>query len=287
MATEITAGSVGNKSHLTLDSSRFNLKGLGVLLFYGLLLLGLYDGWVNRWDNYFIPDRGIGYMLGIIGGVMVLLMLVFSVKKRYPRTPWLGSTKLWFRAHMIMGVLAPSVILYHANFSFGSLNSTVALICMLLVAASGLVGRYFYTKVHKGLYGKRKTLVELRDDMADAKNKLNFSPKLLKRLDEYEQRVMASNTGLGSSISSHFMINTEFNTFIKGLKKRVATELCDGKSDVKRLNRVIDQYKRKLQRVSGFQMYERLFSLWHVVHIPFFLMLILSGVVHVFAVHYY
>jgi hypothetical protein len=40
-------------------------------------------------------------------------------------------------------------------------------------------------------------------------------------------------------------------------------------------------------RVAQVRAYERLFALWHVAHIPFVYLLIISGIVHVVAVHVY
>jgi hypothetical protein len=40
-------------------------------------------------------------------------------------------------------------------------------------------------------------------------------------------------------------------------------------------------------RVAQYTAYERLFSLWHVAHLPFVFLLLLSAVVHVVAVHAY
>jgi hypothetical protein len=39
--------------------------------------------------------------------------------------------------------------------------------------------------------------------------------------------------------------------------------------------------------VVEFAAFERLFSLWHALHLPLFLMLLVAGVVHVVAVHVY
>jgi hypothetical protein len=41
------------------------------------------------------------------------------------------------------------------------------------------------------------------------------------------------------------------------------------------------------RRVAEFEASERLFAAWHVLHMPLFLMLVVVGVVHVFAVHMY
>ena len=41
------------------------------------------------------------------------------------------------------------------------------------------------------------------------------------------------------------------------------------------------------RRATEYQMYERLFSLWHVLHIPLFFMLLIAGIAHVVAVNVY
>ena len=59
---------------------------------------------------------------------------------------------------MVLGTLGPLAALYHCNFTTGSVNSRVALYAALLVAGSGFVGRYIYSKIHLGLYGRRTDL---------------------------------------------------------------------------------------------------------------------------------
>jgi hypothetical protein len=41
------------------------------------------------------------------------------------------------------------------------------------------------------------------------------------------------------------------------------------------------------RRLADFQIFERLFSLWHALHIPLIVMLLLAGIVHVVVVHLY
>ena len=47
------------------------------------------------------------------------------------------------------------------------------------------------------------------------------------------------------------------------------------------------QYLHAVTRVAQFTAYSRLFSLWHVAHIPFVYLLVISAIVHVIAVHAY
>ena len=51
--------------------------------------------------------------------------------------------------------------------------------------------------------------------------------------------------------------------------------------------KLVRQYLNAVVRVAQFTAYERLFSLWHVAHIPFVYLLVISAVVHVIAVHAY
>jgi len=51
--------------------------------------------------------------------------------------------------------------------------------------------------------------------------------------------------------------------------------------------RAVRKYLNAIIDVARFSAYERLFSLWHVIHVPFIFMLVISGIIHVIAVHMY
>jgi hypothetical protein len=54
-----------------------------------------------------------------------------------------------------------------------------------------------------------------------------------------------------------------------------------------RAKRMVDAYLNSVVRVVQFSAYSFLFSLWHVAHIPFVYVLIVTTLVHVYAVHAY
>ncbi len=61
--------------------------------------------------------------------------------------------------------------------------------------------------------------------------------------------------------------------------------------DQKRLKRTtsrfVRDYTKLMTRVAKFTVYERLFAIWHVLHLPIFFVMVLSALVHVLAVHMY
>jgi hypothetical protein len=165
---ETTLDSVAT-SHLEVAKGRPD-RGKSRSGVYGYLILAtaVCVGWLLRRESLVNPEEGLGYWLGIVGGSMMLLLLFYPAGKRSSLLRRLGLVKHWFRIHMIFGLVGPALILYHCNFSVDALNSKIALYSMLAVTISGIIGRYFYTRIHRGLYGKRANIEELREEISDA-----------------------------------------------------------------------------------------------------------------------
>lgn len=251
--------------------------------------------------QYLTPQTGLGYALGIIGGSMMLLVVIYPLLKRMPGLRFLGTVPGWFRAHMMLGIIGPICILFHSNFSLGATNSNVALFCMLIVAGSGLVGRYFYAKIHDGLYGRKSTLVELQARKAALTSQgqeVPLLPELISRLEREEQRLVAWGRGGAAVLIAPLMIATaaagarrRLHRYIRSALVAAATTSRPIAAQRTRVERVACEYADRRVRasvdVAEFRIYERLFSAWHVLHFPMFFMLLAAGIVHVVAVHVY
>ena len=169
---------------------------VGPLIFAGAVIAALYATWLNRDKGHLTPEYGLGYWLGIIGSVMMLVLLLYPLRKRVRALRVLGRVPSWFRMHMILGIVGPSLILMHSNWKLASLNATVAMVAMLIVV--GANRRPLSLQVHMGLYG-RKT--EVRQILADASllkqalgDDLPQTQKLLDELRAFEVRILAPPT---------------------------------------------------------------------------------------------
>lgn len=273
----------------------------GALAGYVLSALAIYAGWLGRDQRNINAEHGLGYALGIVGGSLMLVLLLYSVRKRVRFLARLGETRHWFRAHMILGVVGPILILYHCNFELGDLNSKVALYCTLLVAGSGLLGRYLYAGIHQGLYGRKTSLREMTASLEKSLggNRASdlFQP-LRAELHSLDQAALVPPVGLVESVMRHLAISRQSRHLYPALLARARETLAtEGRSspairqEAPRLEAILERYLRahlaQVRQVARFNLFERLFALWHVVHVPFFVMMILSGIFHVFAVHLY
>jgi hypothetical protein len=262
----------------------------------------LYVGWHVPTERYITPKRGVGYALGIIGGSLMLLLFLYSARKRIPWLKFMGPAAGWFRYHMVLGVLGPLCILYHANFGLGATNSNIALISMLTVAGSGLIGRYIYARIHHGLYGSKLSLGELRKGAASLRassGAFGFLPELVERLERVEQKLLSSAAhvpvlGIARLVGSYAIsahARWRLRAYVRKSLRAAAARSTTIAAERKRLRRAafayIDKRLATTRRVAGFEVYERLFSLWHALHIPLIFMMLIAGIVHVIAVHVY
>lgn len=243
-----------------------------------------------------------GYWLGVTGGVMMLLLFSYPLRKHFSFARNWGRVKWWFLVHMLLGVGGPVLILLHSTFRVGSLNAAVALYSMLAVAGSGVIGRFIYARVNRGLRGEQASLSELRIkaglQQADAWSRLAFAPKVEERLADFEKVEIKAQANWATYARQVFWLPAQqwfvyrkcvndFQPVLNTLAKRDQWSKIDRDRREKHSKTLVIQYLNAVTRVAQFRAYERLFSLWHVAHIPFVYLLLISAAVHVFAVHVY
>lgn len=273
-------------------------RHLPALAFAVATVAAIVIGLVADTERYLTAESGLGYALGIVGGSMMLALLLYSARKRLPGLRRVGATTAWFKAHMVMGVLGPVLILFHSNFRLGATNSNVALFCMLAVAGSGLVGRYIYSRIHYGLYGRQATLDELQGDAQRLRaqvSKLQLVPNLISQLESAERDVMATGTFVLARPAvvtlRAWRARRRLSQFLHRELRRVKPGSQALRDHAGRFEKVVNRYIRErlqaTRRVAEFENYERLFAWWHVLHLPLFVMMIIAGIVHVIAVHIY
>ena len=283
-------------------SAREAARGSSAIRWYLLLGLVITLGWLIRDFDLINAQEGIGYWLGIVGGTLMLLLLLYPLRKRIRFMHRLGATRHWFRMHMVFGLLGPLFILYHSNFHLGSFNSRVAFFSMLLVSGSGIVGRHFYARIHRGLYGRKTSLQEAQQELAASIEKSHglakFTPRLVARLDalaaDLQDDAIRRTIGIRRSLKwtfTHMFVRLSlWRTARRELRvAAIASPVVDrDRPNIMRAaSRYIRDYTVLAGRVAQFSLYERLFALWHILHLPIFFLMVLSAFVHVFAVHAY
>jgi hypothetical protein len=183
MELEATAGSCPASPSSALKRAGRSMISIAVpVISLSLLLLA----WVVWREGPYTSASDLGYWLGVAGGSLMLVLLVYPLRKRYRALAVLGPLKHWFRFHLVAGIAGPVIVLFHSTFRIGSFNAAIALASMLLVVASGLVGRFVYRKIHHGLFGSRATAAELQRSLEQQMDSIS---ELLLRLPLVEKEI--------------------------------------------------------------------------------------------------
>ena len=272
------------------NHSRFWREARIVVSGFTVLCLGVLALWYV-WDpEWFENQDDLVYDLGLIGGLMMLFQFIYAMRKRINALRILGNLRVWFFVHMIVGIVSPLIIIVHSRFAIESVNGGVAFFAMLLVVFSGVVGRYLYAQINFNFSGGRKELQDLHGVLHRSVLAPNpqLAPYIEKELKGFMLKAFARHKGYLAALTSSMTTGLRAGWIYMQLSNLGATP---GGEAVNRLTapekRVLRVYIDTIARLARYNAFKQLFSLWRIAHVPVIYLLLLTGLVHVLAVHMY
>ena len=141
-----------------VDARARSIKRLHVLLFIlfvaGTVALTLrgYDFYhrsvLERVDHPDLrelsPTGKLGHGYGIAGTALILTNLLYLVRRRFARLS-VGSLRAWLDVHVFTGLFGAMLVMFHSAFQVRSGIAMVTVGSLLVVIATGLLGRYLYS----------------------------------------------------------------------------------------------------------------------------------------------
>ncbi len=231
------------------------------------------------------PTGLLGQGYGIIGSLMITVgVIMYSSRKRWRAMANLGRIKNWLEFHIFLCLLGPMLVVYHTTFKIGGLVA-VSFWSMAAVVLSGVIGRYFYVQIPKGIYGNELSSQDLaaeNEKIAETLRKqFGFDANLLKRIDSaaLPSRPVAE-MGL-MEVISFFIVNdlmrrSRLHTLFEELERRGL--------QAQMLSRIRVMASRRImltRRIAFLQQFKKIFHYWHVVHLPFSIVMFVILSIHV------
>lgn len=287
LSTQVLSGQEEKRSY----NARFELfLALGLMMLVTtLFILG------NRyWDErYYIPAEGLGYYLGLVGGVLMLLAYSYTLFKYTSFFRRRAVMRHWLTVHIFLGVIGPLLVIFHSTFRIHSLNGGIALISMLLVFASGVMARFIYAKTHYGLGDSKVQVNNLKEQLMLAGHKIKsdrleaFTSSVFDRRDSLLYAFWDFLSFGWRSRWVYFRLTENMRYHLKHLAKKEGWDQAVVRVKRQEFNQRLREYIFVLKKVALFRVYERFFAFWRNAHAPLLYLLLMSGIVHVIAVHMY
>src|SRR5262249_33921705 len=156
--------------------------------------------------------------------------------------------------------------------------------------------RYLYAKIHMGLYGRKAVLRELFADAAALEKSLGSGisgcDQIAAQMHTFADRAAALPKGVLASLwtlplvglRAHLLrqrLQRQARRLVKAEAKRAGWSRRERKKQLGVILEVVMQHVAAVRKAAAFELYDRLFGLWHVLHLPLFMILILAACIHV------
>ncbi|MBK9391093.1 MAG: hypothetical protein IPN68_13215 [Bacteroidetes bacterium] len=228
------------------------------------------------------PSGIIGHGLGIFGSLsMILGVSLYMARKRYRFLSRMGLLKHWLEFHIFLCTLGPFMVLFHTAYKFGGVVA-ISFWSMVAVFLSGIIGRFIYLQIPRSIEGRELSLNEIRDLKSDivsvAKDTYNLDDETCGILaDSVKRKTEIYYSNALVRLYKGYLNDLKVRQSVRGLLKKKNFSSSEGKkildlvSNDIRINRRIEQ----LETMQNF------FKYWHVIHLPFALVMLIIMIVHV------
>ncbi len=230
------------------------------------------------------PGGLIGHGLGVIGSLMMILMLLYSIRKRSMILGKWGSINVWLNYHIFLGISGPLFVVLHSSFK---LNGIVAISfwSMVAVALSGVLGRYLYIQIPRTITGTELNLKE----MEEIHQKISREVFANYHIDEdYIAKIDTMIIGKidAAKGSLRILLSLALSDLFLPLRMRRAKKRIIRLTGIskKKARIIVNNIKKKAilhRQITLWQHINNLFHYWHVIHKPFAIVMYLIMIIHV------
>jgi hypothetical protein len=240
---------------------------------YSYYALPLEERFYHDKYEWFKPSGIMGHTLGVIGTFLIAFgVFIYIARKRYGFLGRFIRLKYLLEFHIFLCVLGPIMILFHTTFKFGGVVA-IAFWSMVAVVLSGVVGRFIYIQIPRTIEGRELSIQDIQN----------------KREDFAEQ--IRNNKSITSATADLILSNNEAEKW--GLRTAVKnyTKIQQIKKNIKNSNlskteqrAIIDMAKEEMalaSKIGRLQQMQKLFKYWHVVHMPFAIVMLIIVLIHV------
>jgi hypothetical protein len=222
--------------------------------------------------------RGHGF--GMIGAAMLIILLSYSLRKRWKIFRTSGNMRHWLNFHIYLGISGPILIILHSTLKLNGLVS-VSFWAMIAVAVSGVLGRYLYVQIPRTMEGNELTIEEVKAQLENLSNKIQSDYKLDDKVnDETNQLISNISKSPGFAATIRQIIYPDFFHSRK-LKSALRRTKNLSQHESKTLLSLLRQKYLLGRRLAFWHIIHELFHYWHVIHKPFAIIMYVIMLVHI------
>lgn len=225
------------------------------------------------------PGRPVSLWLGWLGLGLMIIMNLYSLRKRWGVLQSWGKLSNWLNFHVFCGLVGPTFILFHCNFKVRGIVG-ISFWSMVVSFSSGIIGRYFYVQMmrakadfekeaEKGMSYLRKVLEN---------NKVAFEEEEIKHC--LNQALVF--VGVPRNVENLNPVSAFISSSAGDLRLLFSQPTTPSGWPVM-TKMVISEIAVQQRRAVLLESFQSLMGYWHTFHFPFAIFMYLAAVIHVAA----
>ena len=253
-----------------------------------LLLKGLDYYLVPLAERPFAPGHGVfdptgrvGNRLGIAGASMMAIgVVLYSTRKRWPLLSGAGRLRDWLSLHIFLCTLGPFLVVLHTSFRVSGLVA-IAFWSMIVVVASGVIGRYVYVRIPRALNGNARTCEELAAEQQALLARIREQAgEHARHLEAWLASEPVRQPGLLGALGGALMADLRTRREQRQIARVLARVPASGALR-EQIQRNLQRHRRLSRERAFIEPFQQLFLYWHAFHLPLAIVMLLVLAVHV------
>jgi len=231
------------------------------------------------------PTGFEGHGYGIVGTALIIGgVAIYSARKRVRFLRDVGKLKHFLEFHIFLCLLGPILVTYHTTFKIGGLVA-VSYWCMVAVVASGIIGRYLYVQIPKGIQGNELSTDELTQRGARIfellRRTYGVDLDVIKELDHIAVPPKKPSEMSLWDVASFVVVNDltrrmRIRALVGGLRRKGVDPRM-----LRAIRALANQRTVLIRRVAFLEQLRQVFHYWHVIHLPFSIVMFAILFLHV------
>lgn len=232
---------------------------------------------------FFRAGDKLSVWVGVAGTALMFVAAIYPMFRRVRLFRWLASNTMWFDFHMMAGWIGPLLIVQHSALKLDTWVSA-AFWSMIIVVASGVLGRYLYTQVP--VLSSGVELEELDNERFFAQSRISY-PQVMTEIDRElgERQAHARHVAQSPSVlrALAFMLSDDFGKYRRNFMRsarlrRFALPWRVRREFVKRTASAIRIARGQVVAPKA----QLLLHSWKKVHVPFTIIMTAFSVAHIY-----
>lgn len=244
----------------------------------------LVDRFFNPQNSLLEPSGLVGEGLGVVGSFMMIVgVVIYMIRKRVKAFLHFGYLKNWLELHIFLCTLGPVLVLFHTSFKFGGIVA-VSFWSMTAVVLSGVVGRFLYVRIPKTIQGQILSVQELNDIGRDFSRRLqadhHVNDELIRMIETASDYTKLKKETLTNSLT--FLVKDSFH--MRKTLRAFGKELKSiglSRHEIRRTKRIARSRMILARRIRLLNVMHRFFRHWHIVHLPFAIVMFVIMFIHI------